>query len=228
MKHINPKRLIYLCFLFLMSLNFSLKSHSVQIAYCVDCSGNLRIFVEHWHGTEDPNSTTMTINYTTGGVTTSIVGSPAGSIQNVPFGQLPGCATPATSFGSVSGEANTYNDWVYYDFLNPPTGVPITITVLSGSTVFTEDGGGMYPATITFTIPPISNVAENVPAQVTCHTTNFGATTFTSASVTNWTNSNPSIGLAATGTGNIPAFTSVNNTNADIVSTITFTNGCKH
>jgi len=39
----------------------------------------------------------------------------------------------------------------------------------------------------------------------------------------NWTNSNVAIGLAASGTGNIPAFTTVNNTNNDIVSTITVT-----
>lgn len=44
-----------------------------------------------------------------------------------------------------------------------------------------------------------------------------------------WTNNNTSIGLAAAGSGNIAAFTAVNNTNAPIVATITvtasFTNG---
>ena len=39
----------------------------------------------------------------------------------------------------------------------------------------------------------------------------------------NWTNSNTAIGLAASGRGNIPSFTAVNNGNADIVSTITVT-----
>lgn len=44
-----------------------------------------------------------------------------------------------------------------------------------------------------------------------------------------WTNNNTSIGLAAAGSGNIPSFVAVNNTNAPIVATITvtaaFTNG---
>jgi subtilisin-like proprotein convertase family protein len=39
----------------------------------------------------------------------------------------------------------------------------------------------------------------------------------------NWTNSNATIGLAATGTGNIPSFTAVNNGGTPIVSTVTVT-----
>jgi hypothetical protein len=45
----------------------------------------------------------------------------------------------------------------------------------------------------------------------------------------NWTNSNPSIGLPATGTGNIPGFRAVNTTNAPVTGTISttpFINGC--
>jgi gliding motility-associated-like protein len=39
--------------------------------------------------------------------------------------------------------------------------------------------------------------------------------------VINWTNSNSSIGLSATGTGNIPAFTAINNSPQPVTSTIT-------
>jgi hypothetical protein len=38
-----------------------------------------------------------------------------------------------------------------------------------------------------------------------------------------WTNSNTAIGLAASGTGNIPAFTTVNSTNGDLIATIVVT-----
>src|SRR5471030_1824513 len=41
--------------------------------------------------------------------------------------------------------------------------------------------------------------------------------------VYNWVNTNPAIGLAASGTGNIGSFTAVNNTNAPITDTITAT-----
>ncbi|RYD55517.1 MAG: T9SS type A sorting domain-containing protein [Sphingobacteriales bacterium] len=56
----------------------------------------------------------------------------------------------------------------------------------------------------------------NIPATIS-------GTTFT------WTNSQPSIGLAASGTGNIPAFTTMNNTAAPVTATIAITpsaNGC--
>ncbi|MBS1503698.1 MAG: beta-propeller fold lactonase family protein, partial [Bacteroidetes bacterium] len=38
-----------------------------------------------------------------------------------------------------------------------------------------------------------------------------------------WTNNTPGIGLAASGTGNIPVFTAVNNTNSPITATISVT-----
>jgi gliding motility-associated-like protein len=44
-----------------------------------------------------------------------------------------------------------------------------------------------------------------------------------------WTNSNPSIGLAASGTGTVPSFTAINRTDAPVTATITatpFINGC--
>ncbi|MGZ8545484.1 MAG: T9SS type B sorting domain-containing protein [Flavisolibacter sp.] len=44
-----------------------------------------------------------------------------------------------------------------------------------------------------------------------------------------WTNSNPAIGLSASGTGNVPSFTAVNSGSVPVVATITITptiNGC--
>ena len=49
-------------------------------------------------------------------------------------------------------------------------------------------------------------------------TTNIdGTTTYA------WTNDNPAIGLAASGTGDIPSFTAINNTTSTIVATIEVT-----
>lgn len=212
--------------LILALFSLQLFAHSVQVAYCISCTGQLRLYVEHWHSTEDPSTTQMTIEYNDGSGVQTITGSPVANIQDIPKGQLPGCTAVPVTFGSCTSSANSYNDWVYYDFLNPPANVPITIRVISGSNAFTMDCGGMYPASITFTIPPISNIAENVPSQTVCNNSMFSSTTFTSGGVTNWTNSNPSIGLAASGTGDIPSFTAVNNTSLPQTATITFTNGC--
>ncbi|NCP45774.1 MAG: hypothetical protein GW818_04960, partial [Flavobacteriales bacterium] len=120
--------------LFLLSLfgiNAVSIAHSVQVGYCFNCNGDLRIWVEHWHSTENPATTTMTIDVTVNGVTTTQTGSPNASIQNTPVGSLPGCTTPITIFGTCP-QANNYQDWVAYDFLGMPVGVPITITIISG------------------------------------------------------------------------------------------------
>lgn len=70
------------------------------------------------------------------------------------------------------------------------------------------------------TITPISN-------QIVCNGTLTTAVTITSNVLTgvvyNWTNDTPGIGLAASGTDIIPAFTGVNATCENIVATITIT-----
>jgi gliding motility-associated-like protein len=56
--------------------------------------------------------------------------------------------------------------------------------------------------------------------------TNGGSTTpvtFDAACTYSWTNSNPAIGLAASGTGNIASFKAINNTNSPVTATVTAT-----
>jgi gliding motility-associated-like protein len=76
---------------------------------------------------------------------------------------------------------------------------------------------------------PVMNPVSN---QTVCANSSIPLTTFGS-SITGttyaWTNSTTGIGLAASGTGNLPAFTAVNNTSAPLTATITVTptaNGC--
>src|SRR5690606_34400390 len=85
--------------------------------------------------------------------------------------------------------------------------------------------------TVVITVNPIPDVVK--PAdQPLCDGETTTAVTFTGAvagTVFNWINDNPSIGLGASGTGNIAAFPAINSTNAPIVATVTvtpeFTNG---
>jgi hypothetical protein len=84
-------------------------------------------------------------------------------------------------------------------------------------------------ATITVNPTPVPTQPAN---QTVCNGSNTTATTFISSvpgSTFTWANSNPAIGLAASGTGNVPVFTAVNTGTTDIVATITVTpsaNGC--
>lgn len=213
--------LLFLFFLILVG-NTKLNAHSVQVGYCFNCNGDLRIWVEHWHGNASVNSTTMTLNVTVNNVTTQQTGNPVSNIQNTSAANLPGCTTPITIFGSCPGQANTYNDWVNFDFLGMPTGVPITIEIVSGNTVFTDDGCGMYPAsTGVIVIPP----PPTYPDIIECGGNGNTVGPFNFPGGNTWTNNNPGIGLPASGTGNIPAFTPTNSPTIQ-TATITMTNTC--
>lgn len=70
-----------------------------------------------------------------------------------------------------------------------------------------------------------SSTTASVPSNISiCHNGSVPASAFTSnppgASFT-WTNSNPAIGLAASGTGNTPAFNAQNSTSAPITAVVT-------
>jgi len=213
--------LTFLSLLIFLLFNKSF-AHSVQLAYCVDANGNFQLFVEHWHNAENPSGTNMTIQFIVGGITTTSVGSPSGSYQNVPIGSLPGCASAMTVFGSCPGDANQHNDWIQYSFNSVPCGTSMQLRVISGNTQFTEDCGSMFPAsTGTITLPcPISPITVN--DQSVCQGNAFAAINFPTQSnvIYNWTNDNTAIGLAASGSGNIPSFMPTPS-GTDIVSNIT-------
>ncbi len=116
----------------------------------------------------------------------------------------------ASGSGDISGSlTNTTNAAVTVTFTITPTtgtctGTPITATVI---------------------VSPVPDVAQ--PAnQVVCNNFPTAAVNFTGAvagTAFNWTNSDPSIGLAASGTGNIASFTALNPTTSPVVATITVT-----
>ena len=92
---------------------------------------------------------------------------------------------------------------------------------------------GSTTATSTFPITVKQRpVLSTIPNQTLCFGDNTAAVTFSSNMALtgfNWTNSNPSIGLAASGTGNIPSFPGSNNNLPTQSATITVTpinNGC--
>ncbi len=208
MRKINILLILIINLLFISSSY----AHSVQVAYCISCDGQLRLYVEHWHGPANPNSTTMSLEVTVDGVTTASTGSPVANLQNIPFAQLPNCASPPVVFASCPGRANTYNDWVVYDFPGIPTNATASIKIISGNSAFTDDGCGMFPAvTSNFVVAPINQPSFTIPSSFVCSGTSTAPVVFppgTPAGGTYiWTNDNTSIGIPASGSGNIPAFT---------------------
>jgi gliding motility-associated-like protein len=110
------------------------------------------------------------------------------------------------------------------------TNAPITGTITVTPTINSCTGTSI---SFDFTIDPSPTVTK--PAnQTKCNgaptdPVNF-AGNITNGVTYNWTNSNPAIGLAASGTGDIAPFTATNSTNARITATITVTptaNNCQ-
>ena len=97
-----------------------------------------------------------------------------------------------------------------------------TVTVTS---VFTGGGIACNGSSTSFTItvnPTPSVTAPN--AVVVCHNALTTAIGFVgSGTQYTWTNNQPGIGLAASGSGNIPSFTAINTTTSPIIATINVT-----
>ncbi len=125
---------------------------------------------------------------------------------------------------------NLCTNWASDGGTSPAPGTPSTFSfnVAGGATIYfliTNITGGQTvdysiaisaPICCTATVNPVAN-------QSACSNAATTPITFTGApaGVTfNWTNSNPSIGLPASGTGNIPSFTAINNSSAPVVATI--------
>jgi subtilisin-like proprotein convertase family protein len=104
------------------------------------------------------------------------------------------------------------------------TAVTATITVTPSYTNAGATCTGT-PTTFTITVNPTTSV-NNIANQVVCAGSSTAAVTFSggqAGTVYNWTNNTPSIGLAASGSGNIAAFTAVNTGTTPVIATITVT-----
>ncbi|MBL7795061.1 MAG: hypothetical protein JNJ90_01025, partial [Saprospiraceae bacterium] len=107
------------------------------------------------------------------------------------------------------------------------TNAPVTATFTATAT-YTNNG---IPCTgpaiqFTITINPTPTVSATPTSQTVCNgatTTQISLSGALAGTVYNWTNNTPSIGLAANGTGNIPAFAAVNTGGAPVTATITIT-----
>ena len=147
----------------IFSLLFFLSSqmvyaHGTQAAYCITNSGTIRVYIEHWHGNIVPSQVVnalVVINVTdvNTNVSSQFMMIPDGVVWNTSVNNLPDCKGPLTILHECSGVANTYNDWVYWDFVPPSCFDPLTIelagVVGSQSWYFDEACGALYPTSFT-------------------------------------------------------------------------------
>ncbi len=191
---------------------------------------------------------THTINYAIGSApcvgsgSTTITVSPMPAVNAVPNQTL--CANTSTTAINFTGTAGATYNWTNSNTAiglgasgsgNIPsftatnaTGAPITSTITVTPSL---NGCTGTPITFTITVNPLPTV-NAVTSQTRCANALTAAVNFSGSMGTatyNWTNSNPAIGLGASGSGNIGAFIATNATGAPISGTITVTptaNGC--
>jgi hypothetical protein len=138
----------------------------------------------------------------------------------------------APSIGLASSGSGNIASFTAHNYASGPFTATITVTP-------TYSNGGVtceaYPGSFTITINPTASV-DQVSDQVVCNNTNTIPVTFTSSTEGGsisykWTNNTPSIGLASTGSGNLPIFTAKNTGLTPVTATITvvpyYLNGAK-
>jgi hypothetical protein len=141
-------------------------------------------------------------------------------------GAVPGTVFSWTNSNTAIGLAAAGSgDLPSFTALNAGT-VPVTATI-TVTPAFTNAGGTCTgtPISFTITVNPIPTV-NAVAHQVLCSGESTTAVTFAGSvpgTVFTWTNSNTSIGLIASGSGNILSFLAVNNGPVPATSTITVT-----
>ena len=149
------------------------------------------------------------------------------------------CNTIATTLASFSSDVTSS----IYSWTNDKTSMGLAATGNGNIAAFTAANTGTTaitatvsvtptaagcagsPKTFTYTVNPTPDVT--VPAnQTVCHNTTTTLASFSSnvtGATFGWINDKTSIGLAATGNGNIAAFTATNMTSAAVTATVTVT-----
>jgi len=179
----------------------------------------LFIVVENWSGT----STNFTLDLAPSPAAQT--GPPDGTVN--PAG--PFCSSaPATQLTAVNSGGTWSGPGVSSTGVFTPSAAGVGTHIINysiGSAPCTGSGSTTITVTGVPTVNPVPN--QTICAGSATTAVNFSGSVGTATY--NWTNSNTSIGLAASGSGNIPSFTATNTTGSPITGTITVTptaNGC--
>ena len=226
---------------------FSWANSNTTIGLGASGTGNIGSFTAT-NSTPDPTVGTITVTPSANGctgapITFTITVQPTATVNTVPNQAVcNGDNTATVTFsGSTTGATYSWtNDTPSIGLAASGTGNIASFTAVNAGTApviatitVTAISGGCpgVPVTFIFIINP-TPTANTVSNQTLCETTSTADINFTSPTTGTtyaWTNSNPSIGLAASGTGNIPSFVTNDTSSSPITSTITVTptaNGC--
>lgn len=177
----------------------------------VTCTGNPTLFTI----TVNPNTVPTAVNGQT-----LCNGSNSAAIALSGSGNSYTWTNSNTAVGLVASGNGNIASFIATNGTTAPISSTVTVT-----SVFTGGGVSCNGGTTSFTINVNPTPSVTAPANVVlCNNATASAISFVGTGTQyNWTNSTPGIGLAASGSGNIPSFTAVNLTATPIVATINVT-----
>lgn len=186
---------------------------------------------------DDENGTTpTTTTATTVTIPVNIAVTKGATVATTNFVSTPIGATFAwtnsnTAIGLVASGSGNVPSFIAINAGTTAIIATITVTPTLNGTAGTPSS---YTITVNPTAPSPGTPTVAVPANITVNNNStVAATSFVSTpagGTFTWTNSNTSIGLAASGSGNVPSFTTTNTGTTAIIATITVTptlNGVK-
>ncbi|MFL5762959.1 MAG: PKD domain-containing protein [Bacteroidia bacterium] len=177
---------------------------------------------------------TYSVTVTVAGCT-SLAGTTAIIVNTTPVTPTasstgPYCSGSAISLSTPTAGGSTYS-WTgpggFTSTLQNPT-IASSTTAMSGTySVTVTSGAGCTSAAGTTAVTVNPTPSMTAPSNATyCNGDAASASSFSSVpagAIYSWTNSNTAIGLGASGTGNVPAFTATNTGTSPISGTITIT-----
>jgi hypothetical protein len=222
-----------------------------SIGLAASGTGDIASFTATNTGTAPVVATiTVTPSYTNGGVTCTgtaktftITVNPTATISTITDQVI--CNNSSTS--KVTFGSPTIGGTIAYNWTNDQTSIGLAASGSGDIVAFTATNTGTAPVTATITVTPSymnggvtctgtaktfkitvnpTPSVNTVTNQSLCNSFATTAISFSGSIATivySWTNDNTTIGLAASGTGDIPSFTATNTTGAPVVSTVTVT-----
>jgi PKD repeat protein len=198
------------------------------VSHTYTTTGNFRVKLLLIGSTGCLDSLIRTINIIIAYPPRSFITSLAAVCQNTPVifaGHINSLDSITSMSWTTSDGQTTTGDSASFTFSQPGTfNVNFYITTIFGCRD-TSTRQIIIKPTPVFTTPNNQFICNGAQTSLISLNSNTPGTSF------NWTNNNPSIGLGASGHGNIPSFTAINNTSTNITANITVSSiasGCEY
>ena len=225
------KKLRLLLIALTVMLAQQLNAHGVLVGYQLGSfpgGNNVRVWIEHWHGAAT-NVSGFPLQWrinTSSGVGTTQTTYATGYVNGQNMTTLQGNQGSVNWLPGACTDANTYGNWVYWDFsISVCSTNPTQLEIIAGTAATTAEGcSSLYPQTIGGVNAPLINIANDI-TYTSCPPATVDPSTLTNYSVSSLCDANPTTTLTygssswQVGTTPVPTWTVNGNSTVTISAT---------